>query len=66
MVVLQGIWQAHVTLRATDHIEYKYACYSDKEGRCVGYEQGVNRTLYLPHKLKQARSHHPTPDSLVK
>eukprot|EP00301_Raphidiophrys_heterophryoidea_P001258 c10613_g1_i1.p1 GENE.c10613_g1_i1~~c10613_g1_i1.p1 ORF type:complete len:1262 (-),score=253.11 c10613_g1_i1:1331-5116(-) len=49
----EGVWKLQLTLSSIDQFEYKYACYSNKEGRCVGYEQGPNRQMLIPLKLKQ-------------
>eukprot|EP00298_Acanthocystis_sp_HF-20_P012462 c19900_g1_i1.p1 GENE.c19900_g1_i1~~c19900_g1_i1.p1 ORF type:complete len:866 (-),score=363.11 c19900_g1_i1:110-2707(-) len=48
----QGIWRLAITLKSTDSFEYKYACYSNREGRCVGFEQGPNRPISVLSKLE--------------
>lgn len=47
-----GVWRYEVGLKSNDEFEYKYACYSNSEKRCVGYEQGPNRFMSIPAKLK--------------
>eukprot|EP00300_Choanocystis_sp_HF-7_P018143 c19953_g1_i3.p1 GENE.c19953_g1_i3~~c19953_g1_i3.p1 ORF type:complete len:163 (+),score=20.43 c19953_g1_i3:102-590(+) len=47
-----GIWSVRVTMDLSEVFEYKYACYSIHEGRCVGYEQGTNRYLHVQSKLE--------------
>eukprot|EP00299_Pterocystis_sp_00344_P015397 c7685_g1_i2.p1 GENE.c7685_g1_i2~~c7685_g1_i2.p1 ORF type:complete len:1060 (+),score=263.76 c7685_g1_i2:48-3227(+) len=49
----EGVWRLQLPLKSSDQFEYKYACYSSKEGRCVGYEQGPNRYMWVAAKLKE-------------
>jgi len=48
-----GVWSVTKTVKSTDVLEYRYACYSEPEKRCVGYEQGHNRKIVVAQKLSE-------------
>eukprot|EP00300_Choanocystis_sp_HF-7_P017837 c19851_g1_i1.p1 GENE.c19851_g1_i1~~c19851_g1_i1.p1 ORF type:complete len:1217 (+),score=220.68 c19851_g1_i1:108-3653(+) len=54
-----GAWKRTVEVNSNDEFEYKYACYSNQEGRCVGYEQGTNRHLSVSAKLAEEETFDP-------